>query len=115
MDQIFAHSLGRADFIGGAIRLELITFQPDTALNPSGAKAEVTHVVFMPLEGFLKSVATQEGLVRQLAQVGVIQTTPPPVDQKPAEPAAPAPAAALPAGPRKETVDRPPSSPNFGR
>ena len=31
METIFAHSTGRADFIGGAVRLELITFAPDTA------------------------------------------------------------------------------------
>ena len=108
MESVFSHTIGRADLIGGAVRLELVTFQPDQA-NPTGTAAQVTHAVFMPMEGFLRSMSVLEGLVQQLAQAGVIQ-------QRPA--AEPMPSAAVPPPEPPAPAVKPagglPRSPNFG-
>jgi hypothetical protein len=113
METLFAHTIGRADLIGGAVRLELVTFQPDPA-NPAGAAGQVTHAVFMPMEGFLRGMSVLEGLVQQLAQAGVLQRGGP--EAAPAAPApTPAPVAA-PQPPRQTAAPAggPPRSPNFG-
>ena len=87
MDNVFAHTIGRADFIGGVIRCELNTIAPNDAPGGDGVKVEATHAVYMPLDGFLRAYATLEDLVQKLAAAGVIRpggaegaapTTPPP-------------------------------------
>ena len=107
METIFAHGIGRADFLGGAVRLELATLVPDAAAGTAGPRADTTHVVFMPLEGFLKGVATLEALVQRFAEAGMIRArepsqlaaTVPTAELPPCQPSSPAPAPAVAAAP----------------
>ncbi len=106
MEPVFAHTIGRADFIGGAVRLELVTFQPDPTIGSTATTAQVSQVVFLPLDGFLKSVSVLDNLVQQFARAGLIQPAQPP--------APPTTAPAAPAAPPEPAPARPPASPNFG-
>jgi hypothetical protein len=81
MDEIFAHGIGRADFLNGMVRLELVTLTPGGDGTPV---AEPKRVLWMPLDGFLRSAATIEGLIRELAKAGVVRDAPQAVSGPPA-------------------------------
>ena len=72
---VFAHTIGRADFIGGVVRCELNTLIPgdDTSERPQSV---ATHALVMPVDGFLRAFATLEELVRQLTAAEVIHPQP---------------------------------------
>jgi len=77
MDNFFAHSISRVDYVGGLVRLELATVVP--AANPNGGEArlEPYKVVFLPLDGFLNSVGVVQGLVQKLVDAGVVTANQP--------------------------------------
>ncbi len=101
---VFAHTIGRADFIGGMVRCELNILIPgdDASDRPQSV---VTHALVMPTDGFLRAFATLEELVRQLAEAGVIHPQEGGMATHAWESEAPAEAA-------EETMT-PPTSPNF--
>ncbi|MBF0143105.1 MAG: hypothetical protein HQL59_06560 [Magnetococcales bacterium] len=71
MKTVFAHTIGRADLIGGVIRCELNSMVPcdsDSELPVSMA----THALILPVDGFLRAFATLEELVRKLTEAKVI-------------------------------------------
>ena len=70
-NHVFAHSIGRIDFMGGTVRLELVTLMPGEA--GGGPIASPLTAVYMPLEGFLQSVSTMEQLVKRMADGGLIR------------------------------------------
>jgi hypothetical protein len=73
LDEIFAHGIGRADLLNGMVRLELLTLVPGTDGAPS---SEPQRVLWLPLEGFLRSAATIEGFVGELRKAGVVRAAP---------------------------------------
>ncbi len=73
MTELFAHGIGRADFMNGMVRLELITLVPGGDGAPI---SEPQRVLWIPLDGFLRSAATIEGLIGQLAEAGVVRRAP---------------------------------------
>jgi hypothetical protein len=84
MNEIFAHTISRIDFVDGMVRIELA--------NPAPGASDVTelepkHILHMPLGGFMRGAVTLEGFIREMAKRGIL----------------PAPNAAAPA-----------TSPNFG-
>ena len=62
MDNFFAHSISRVDYVGGLVRLELATIVPASAPTGGEARLEPYKAVFLPLDGFLNSVL-DKGLV----------------------------------------------------
>ena len=73
MTDLFAHGIGRADLFNGMVRLELVTLAP----GPDGAAtSQPSQALWLPLDGFLRSVATIEGLMGELAKAGVIRPPP---------------------------------------
>lgn len=75
MNDIFAHTISRADLVGGMVRLELVTLQPGQA--NAAPTPEAKNAVFMPLDGFLTSMNTMEGLVKQMVDAGVLKRNEP--------------------------------------
>lgn len=71
-EHIFAHTIGRADLIGGVIRCELNTMVPGEH-GAEQPQALVNHALIMPVDGFLRAFATLEDLVRKLVAAGIIR------------------------------------------
>lgn len=70
-NETFAHGISRVDVVGGVVRIEFFSLVP-SATQGSEATPTPNHVVILPIDGFLKSYATQENLVQQLIQAGVV-------------------------------------------
>lgn len=102
ISDIFAHTIGRVDFIGGVIRIELVNLVPSDAGKPS---VQPHHTVIIPVEGLLDATATLQDMVRKLAEAGVLK---PQADERPAA-EAPKVTAGEPGSPKVST-----RSPNFG-
>ena len=95
--ELFADTIGRVDYAGGMIRLDLISLEPTEGTTQS--HMEVRQRVVMPLEGFLTALGTMTNLAAKLAAAGVINVAPPPA-------AAPEPTSIL-------AAQSKPQSPNF--
>ena len=93
--EIFADTFGRVDFIGGAIRIELIAIDPGAPGERDELQMTPRQRVIMPVDGFLHAYGTMSALVEQLAKGGVIKPT---ADQ-PAN---------------RRPIGKGPGSPNFG-
>jgi hypothetical protein len=73
MHEFFAHGIGRADVLDGMVRLELVTLSP----GPDGVPIpEPSRILWLPLEGFLRSAAVIDGLRGELAKAGLVRTGP---------------------------------------
>jgi len=94
--EIFADTFGRVDFIGGAIRIELIAIDPGAPGERDELQMTPRQRVIMPVDGFLHAYGTMSALVEQLAKSGVIK----PTGDQPAN--------------RRPTGDKGAGSPNFG-
>jgi hypothetical protein len=94
--EVFADTFGRVDFIGGAIRIELIAIDPGAPNEADQLQMTPRQRVIMPVDGFLHAYGTMSALVDQLAKSGAIKRT----GEQPAAPPGPA--------------QDPPRSPNFG-
>ena len=75
MNDIFVDVLGNIVVAGGVVRLEFMRL---TSLDSTTKKAtyELSHRVVLPLDGFLKSLALQEGIRSKLVADGVIKLEP---------------------------------------
>jgi len=85
MEEMFAHGIGRADFMNGMVRLELVTMVPGSGPTPA---VEPRKVLWLPLDGFLRSAATMEGLIGELAKAGIVRPGPSAASGPPAPAAA---------------------------
>lgn len=72
MSDIFADTMGRVDFAGGLVRLELSSMFPPDPADSGKVKVERTGRVVMPLEGFLQSFQAMQNLIDQLVAAGVV-------------------------------------------
>lgn len=72
MNDIFVDVLGNVVVTGGVVRLEFVRL---TGVEPTTKKPtfELSHRVVLPLDGFLRSLALQEGLRNKLVKDGVIK------------------------------------------
>jgi hypothetical protein len=70
--EIFADGIGQIHFVGGMVRFDFITLQPD----PKG-KAEPTPVynerIIMPPQGFLNAFNSMQQLIDKLLEAGVLK------------------------------------------
>jgi len=72
MNDIFVDVLGNLVVTGGVVRLEFVRLSGvDQATKKP--KFELSHRVVMPMEGFLRSLALQEGLRKKLVEDGVVK------------------------------------------
>jgi hypothetical protein len=71
--EVFADTFGRVDFIGGAIRIELIAIDPGAASDQNELRMTPRQRVIMPVDGFLHASGTMSALVEKLANSGVLK------------------------------------------
>ncbi|CAK0779231.1 conserved hypothetical protein [uncultured Gammaproteobacteria bacterium] len=72
MSDIFADTVGRVDFAGGLVRLELSSMFPPDVAEAGKVKIERTGRVVMPLDGFLQTFQAMQNLIDQLVTAGVV-------------------------------------------
>ncbi len=72
--EIYADGIGQIHFVGGMVRFDFITLQPD----PKG-KGEPTPVynerIIMPPQGFLSAFNSMQQLIDKLLEAGVLKRT----------------------------------------
>ncbi|HBC87893.1 MAG TPA: hypothetical protein DCZ94_13135 [Lentisphaeria bacterium] len=72
--EIYADGIGQIHFVGGMVRFDFITLQPD----PKG-KGEPTPVynerIIMPPQGFLNAFNSMQQLIDKLLEAGVLKRT----------------------------------------
>ncbi|SEH33620.1 hypothetical protein [Magnetospirillum fulvum] len=72
--EVFADGVGRVDFSGGIVRIELVSLEPT---EEGQGRLEVRQRVVMPVDGFLKSLTTMGDLVNKLVDAGVLRRNDP--------------------------------------
>lgn len=95
MENLFAHTISRIDFLDGMIRVELAIATPASA--PAGKDAapgqqtnlDGVYALHMPLGGFMRGAVVQEAFIREMVSRGVLPTpgAAPPQDAAGAPPA----------------------------
>ena len=96
MQDLFAHTISRVDFIDGMVRIEFVILTP-TAEDTAGAEAK--YALHLPLNGFMRGALTLENFIREMVRRGNLPPAPQ-AGTAPAEAAAP--------------LAPPTASPNFG-
>ena len=71
--EIFADGISAVHVTGNLVRLDLMTVQPQLKSDNGQPVVEVNKRIIMPLEGFIQSLATQENIVKQLIEAGVLK------------------------------------------
>lgn len=72
-NETFAHGITRVDVVGGMVRIEFFTLMPPAGQGE--ATSVPVQVMILPMEGFLRAFATQDGLIQQLIKAGVVTRT----------------------------------------
>lgn len=86
MNSLFADRLTNLQIVANTVRLEFSTLEIAPAANQAAPQTVVSHVLVMPLEGFVQAFNGQEAVVKKLVADGVLTANVP----APAAPAAPA-------------------------
>ena len=71
--EIFADAISAIHVTGNLVRIDLMTQQPHLKSDNGQPVFDVNQRIIMPLEGFVQSLATQEDIVKQLVEAGVLQ------------------------------------------
>ncbi|WP_312561643.1 hypothetical protein [Anaerospora sp.] len=71
--EIFADGISAIHVTGNLVRLDLMTVQPQLKSDNGQPVVEVNRRIIMPLEGFVQSLATQQDIVRQLLEAGILK------------------------------------------
>ena len=71
--EIFADGISAIHVTGNLVRIDLMTVQPQLKSDNGQPVIEVNKRIVMPLEGFIQSLVTQESIVKQLIEAGVLQ------------------------------------------
>jgi len=71
--EIFADGVSAVHVTGNLVRIDLMTVQPHLKSDNDQPVIEVNRRIIMPLEGFIQSLATQENIVKQLIEAGVLK------------------------------------------
>lgn len=74
--EIFADGISAIHVTGNLVRIDLMTVQPQMKSDNGQPVVEVNKRIIMPLEGFVQSLATQENIVKQLIEAGVLKQNP---------------------------------------
>ena len=71
--EIFADGISAVHVTGNLVRIDLMTVQPQLKSDNGQPVVEVNKRIIMPLEGFIQSLATQENIINQLIESGVLK------------------------------------------
>jgi len=71
--EIFADGVSAVHVTGNLVRIDLLTLQPQLKSDTGQPVVDVSKRIIMPLEGFVQALATQQEIVRQLIEAGVLQ------------------------------------------
>jgi hypothetical protein len=74
MNSFFADRLTNLQIAGNTVRLEFSTLDMVPGNNLNEPKTTVSHVLVMPLEGFVQAFNGQEAVVKKLLADGVLQS-----------------------------------------
>ena len=66
--EIFADKIGQISFVGGMVRFDYMTIQPED----DGVSAAEAARIIMPLQGFLNAADSMRQLVDKLLEAGVL-------------------------------------------
>lgn len=72
MKEIFIDAVEKIHFLGGMVRIDFATFQPN-AENPDQPSLETKERVIMTPEGFLRTYNSIQQLAEQLLKQGVLR------------------------------------------
>lgn len=70
--EIFADGISAVHVTGNLVRIDLMTMQPQLKSDNGQPVVDISKRIIMPLEGFVQSLATQENIVKQLIEAGVL-------------------------------------------
>jgi hypothetical protein len=71
--EIYVDGISVIHVTGNLIRLDLMTVQPHLKSENGQPVVEINKRLIMPLDGFVKSFALQEQIMKQLLEAGVVQ------------------------------------------
>jgi len=71
--EIFADGISAVHVTGNLVRIDLMTVQPHLKSENGQPVYDIGKRIIMPLEGFIQSLATQENIVNQLIETGVLK------------------------------------------
>lgn len=72
---LFADGVGEITLVGGMVRIDLVSLSATEKDDSGQPLLEMRRRLVMPPEGFLRSFAAMENLVKQLVDAGVIRKT----------------------------------------
>ena len=73
VNELYIDGIGKIDFIGGVIRMELVALQSEE--NKKEPTPVVRQRVIMPARGLLQSLSVIQNMVQKMVDAGVIQQT----------------------------------------
>ena len=71
--EIFVDGISAVHVTGNLVRIDLMTVQPHLKSENGQPVVDISKRIIMPLEGFVQSLATQENIVKQLIEAGVLK------------------------------------------
>ena len=74
MNSLFADRLTNLQIAGNTVRLEFSLLDMVPGNNQNEPKLNVSHVLVMPLEGFVQAFNGQDSVVKKLLADGVLQS-----------------------------------------
>ena len=75
--EFFADGISSIHITGNLVRIDFASVQPQTKNKSGQPIIEVNRRLIMPIEGFLKAIELQEGVVKQLVETGVLKVSEP--------------------------------------
>jgi hypothetical protein len=73
--EIYADEISVVHTTGNIVRLDLMTVQPHLKSDNGQPVVEINKRLIMPLDGFVKSFALQEQVMKQLLEAGIVKKT----------------------------------------
>lgn len=74
MNSLFADRLTNLQIAGNTVRLEFSVLDMVPGNNQNESKLNVSHVLVMPLEGFVQAFNGQDSVVKKLLADGVLKS-----------------------------------------
>jgi hypothetical protein len=78
--EIYADGIGQIHFVGGMVRYDFVSLQPEEEGKAPSAKSNLRIV--MPPQGFLAAFNSMQQLIDKLLEAGVLQKNEAPAEAK---------------------------------
>lgn len=76
-EEVFADTISGVGLMGGMVRIDFASFSATEKDSDGKPAMKFHHRVVMPPEGFLRSFAAMQNLIKQLEQAGVLKRVAP--------------------------------------